>query len=285
MVGAGFVAFPNSFQCACSPLAHQRVCCMMTLFCLAALTMTVMLVAFVCRPCGFISLSLTPPLHFVARWAEAGGGGGFFWSCFGWRRHGQLALGGVVLWGPFCSISRGREGESKEGGEGGKRRGGLPFQRGGFLFFLSFFFLLFLSCLFPAPPCVCVAGCELFACLPTSIFPSTFTSFLPAALRLLLLLLFVAVVVAVVVAGPAQGVCVLAALAVTNCRLDTLWLLPSFFFPAVDACLHIFGVCTLLGHGVFQHQPFSQQQQQKRKKCTTAAAKQVCMAALDAFCL
>ena len=145
MVGAGFVAFPNSFQCACSPLAHQRVCCMMTLFCLAALTMTVMLVAFVCRPCGFISLSLTPPLHFVARWAEAGGGGGFFWSCFGWRRHGQLALGGVVLWGPFCSISRGREGGSKEGGEGGKRRGGLPFQRGVFFsFFLSFFFFSFL---------------------------------------------------------------------------------------------------------------------------------------------
>ena len=186
-----------------------------------------------------------------------------FWLAQTWAA--CSGRGGAL--GPFLFYLEGERGR-KQGGRrgGGKRRGGLPFQRGGFLFFLSFFFLLFLSCLFPAPPCVCVAGCELFACLPTSIFPSTFTSFLPAALRLLLLLLFVAVVVAVVVAGPAQGVCVLAALAVTNCRLDTLWLLPSFFFPAVDACLHIFGVCTLLGHGVFQHQPFSQQQQKKKER-------------------
>ena len=137
MVGAGFVAFPNSFQCACSPLAHQRVCCMMTLFCLAALTMTVMLVAFVCRPCGFISLSLTPPLHFVARWAEAGGGGGFF---------GLVLVGadmGSLLWAGWCFgalfvLSRGGEREEARREERGEREEEACLSKGGFSF-LSFF--------------------------------------------------------------------------------------------------------------------------------------------------
>ena len=99
--------------------------------------MTVMLVAFVCRPCGFISLSLTPPLHFVARWAEAGGGGGFF---------GLVLVGadmGSLLWAGWCFgalfvLSRGGEREEARREERGEREEEACLSKGGFSF-LSFF--------------------------------------------------------------------------------------------------------------------------------------------------